>query len=133
MTEIQSSSFTSGWNLPGSQIHLAKMILFKSNATWYNIFSDNQGSFFTFSPGCVKSFRPCNGKIPFCTEERYHHKDGSTVWFICTGKVIEWDESGNPKRMVGVDITRRKHAQLTILKNEAHFQKSSIKPPWQWP
>lgn len=53
------------------------------------------------------------GKVPFYNEVRYHHKDGSTVWVICSGQVIEWDESGQPLRMIGchIDITKRKQAE----------------------
>lgn len=56
------------------------------------------------------------GKIPFYNEVRYHHKNGSTVWVICTGKVIEWDSDGKPVRMVGchIDITERKKAEETL-------------------
>lgn len=36
------------------------------------------------------------GKIPFYNEVRYHHKDGSTVWVLCHGRVIEWDAQDNP-------------------------------------
>jgi PAS domain S-box-containing protein len=53
------------------------------------------------------------GKIPFYNEVRYHHKNGSTVWVICTGKVIEWHSEGRPKRMIGchIDITQRKRIE----------------------
>lgn len=55
------------------------------------------------------------GKIPYDSEVRYYHKDGSIVWVYCRGKVIEWDENGAPLRMVGchVDITKLKKAEDT--------------------
>ena len=31
------------------------------------------------------------GRVPFELDVRYHHKDGSTVWVSCKGKVVEWD------------------------------------------
>ncbi len=51
-----------------------------------------------------------HGRVPYCNEVRYRHKDGSTIWVICAGRVIEWDQAGNPVRMVGchVDITALK-------------------------
>jgi len=54
------------------------------------------------------------GTIPFYNEVRYRHKNGSTVWVICSGQVIEWDADGNPLRMVGchINITERKHTEL---------------------
>ena len=53
------------------------------------------------------------GKIPFHNEVRYHHKNGSTVHIICSGKVVEWDKEGAPLRMVGVhvDVTDLRRAQ----------------------
>jgi len=54
------------------------------------------------------------GTVPFYNEARYRHKDGSTVWVICSGQVIEWDAEGNPLRMVGchIDISERKRTEL---------------------
>lgn len=56
------------------------------------------------------------GKSPYYAEVRYHHKDGSTVWVICTGKVIEWDEDWQPVRIVGahVNITKLKEQQQKL-------------------
>ena len=56
------------------------------------------------------------GKIPYYNEVRYGHKDGSTVWVICSGQVIEWDEAGNPLRMIGchIDISDRKQAEIAL-------------------
>lgn len=53
------------------------------------------------------------GKAPFEAEVRYKHKNGSTVWVYCKGKVVEWDENGAPVRAVGshVDITKLKQAE----------------------
>jgi two-component system, sensor histidine kinase and response regulator len=63
------------------------------------------------------------GEIPFSAEVRYRHKDGSTVWVICSGKVIEWDEEGNPLRMLGshVDITQQKIMEQTLRESEQRF------------
>jgi PAS domain S-box-containing protein len=50
------------------------------------------------------------GRTPFDIEVRYFHKDGSIVWVYCRGQVIEWDNKGEPLRMIGchVDITALK-------------------------
>ena len=63
------------------------------------------------------------GRIPFYAEVRFRHKNGSTVWVICTGKVIEWGKNGEPKRMIGchIDITERKKIELNY---ENLFNKS---------
>lgn len=64
------------------------------------------------------------GEIPFTCEVRYHHKNGSTVWVWCKGKVIEWDENGAPLRAVGshVDITERKQFEIALRSSEERFR-----------
>lgn len=54
-----------------------------------------------------------HGEIPFSCELRNHHKNGSTVWVLARGKVIEWDANDNPVRMVGcnIDITDQKQSE----------------------
>ena len=65
------------------------------------------------------------GTVPYYNQVRYRHKDGSTVWVICTGKVIEWDEAGKPLRMVGchVDITASKKAEEELRDSEESFRR----------
>ena len=70
-------------------------------------------------PGVLDQFNrhvESKGKIPFYNEIRFHHKSGSTVWVICTGKVIEWDDADKPIRMVGchIDITERKRSEEAL-------------------
>ena len=64
------------------------------------------------------------GQIPYSNEVRYRHKDGSTVWVICSGQVIEWDDAGKPLRMVGchIDISDRKTAEISIQNSESLFR-----------
>ncbi len=64
-------------------------------------------------PGMFESFNAhvaSQGKVPFRSIVRYHHKDGSTVWVRCNGKVVEWSDEGAPLRAIGchVDITEEK-------------------------
>ncbi|MEO1145012.1 MAG: PAS domain S-box protein [Cyanobacteria bacterium J06638_22] len=65
-----------------------------------------------------------HGQIPYRVELRYRHKDGSTVWIVCSGQVIEWDEAGNPIRLIGchIDITERKQAEAALLKTGKRYQ-----------
>lgn len=67
------------------------------------IYPDDLASVFEIYDKHVKS----KGLIPYDNEVRYYHKDGSIVWVYCRGQVIEWDEHGEPLRMIGchVDIT----------------------------
>ena len=78
-------------------------------------------------PGVLEVFDnhvQSHGKIPFYNEVRYRHKDGSTVWVICTGRVIEWDEQGQPVRMIGchIDVTRNKNAEAEIRQLNASLE-----------
>ncbi|NNF06895.1 MAG: PAS domain-containing protein [Candidatus Eisenbacteria bacterium] len=50
------------------------------------------------------------GEHPFWQELRYKHKKGYEVWVLCRGRVIEWDDDGQPVRMVGT------HADITTIK-----------------
>jgi PAS domain S-box-containing protein len=55
-------------------------------------------------------------KEPYYCEVRYYHKNGSLIWVICTGRVIEWNADGSAKRMVGshIDITERKRTEEAL-------------------
>lgn len=66
-------------------------------------------------------------------EIRMHHKDGRLVWIWDRGKVVEWDEQGEPIRMIGthVDITemielqekiQRSLEEKTYLLSEVHHR-----------
>lgn len=59
------------------------------------------------------------GKIPYDNEVRYFHKNGGVIWVYCRGKVIEWDDEGQPVRMVG------SHVDITSLKNEIELEKKN--------
>ncbi len=56
------------------------------------------------------------GECPFYQEVRYRHKDGSTIYVICRGRVVEWDKDGTPIRMIGThtDITAMKKIQAQL-------------------
>ncbi|MBT3358295.1 MAG: PAS domain S-box protein [Rhodospirillales bacterium] len=49
-------------------------------------------------------------------ETRRRHKDGSWVWVLDRGKVVEWTDDGKPLRMSGTnsDISKRKKAEDEI-------------------
>ncbi len=64
------------------------------------------------------------GRIPFYNEVRYHHKNGSTVWVICSGRVVEWSQDNKALRMVGchIDITRMKQLEKVLREEKALFK-----------
>jgi PAS domain S-box-containing protein len=79
---------------------------------------------------CMERHIQSQGKIPYRTEIRYQHKNGSLVWVICSGHVIEWDRDGRAVRMVGchIDITDRKLAEIQLQQtNEKLFQATQLK------
>ena len=51
-------------------------------------------------------------------ESRMKHKNGDWIWVLDTGQVVEWEEPGKPRRMIGthVDITEQKLAGEKLLK-----------------
>jgi len=59
----------------------------------------------------------------YICEYRMLHKDDHYVWVLDSGKVVQWDTSGQPHRMLGthLDITERKIAEFDLLqaKDEA--------------
>ena len=80
--------------------------------------------------------RHLRGDTPFYqSEHRLRRKSGDYLWILDRGKVIEWDEQGQPLRMIGThaDISERKrneariqflayHDSLTELPNRAYIQ-----------
>lgn len=65
-----------------------------------------------------------HGQVPYQVELRYRHKDGSPVWIVCSGQVIQWDDMGNPLRLIGchIDITERKRAEAALIKSGQRYQ-----------
>jgi PAS domain S-box-containing protein len=50
-------------------------------------------------------------------EGRMRHRHGHWVWVLDTGRVVEWNDDGSPRRMIGthLDITAQKEAQLELI------------------
>lgn len=50
-------------------------------------------------------------------ETRMRHKDGHVVWILDTGKVVEWDKTNKPSRMIGtqLDITNSKQVEIKLI------------------
>jgi len=65
------------------------------------------------------------GENPYYECEcRMHHKDGSWIWVMDRGKVVQWTEDGKPLRMSGThtDITERKVVEEILLEREQRFR-----------
>jgi PAS domain S-box-containing protein len=66
-----------------------------------------------------------NGLLPaFYCEYRMMTKEGRFKWIYTRGRVIENDENGSPKRMVGVntDFTEQKEISEALKNNEERFR-----------
>ena len=72
-----------------------------SPATWHKLMNDEDLD--TMSKELEKHVKT-KGEYPFRTLARYEHKNGSEVKILCRGKVVEWDDNGNPIKMVGMHI-----------------------------
>ncbi|NOQ82178.1 MAG: EAL domain-containing protein [Methylophaga sp.] len=73
--------------------------------TWKkNIHPDDKARVLTFLNECLKTGGPTE------VEYRLHAFDNSWPWVHSVGEIIEWDDDGNPIRMMGIhrDITERK-------------------------
>lgn len=73
---------------------------------------------------CFEQHILSHGHTPFYNEVRYRHKNGSTVWVICSGQVIEWSLDGKPLRMIGchIDISKLKQAEEKLKRSDAHLK-----------
>lgn len=59
-------------------------------------------------------------------EIRMKHKAGHYIWVLASGKLIERDDQGNPKRMIGthLDITKRKNDEEQIILHDQLLKES---------
>ncbi len=65
------------------------------------------------------------GEIPsYQAEYRQRTQDGQWKWTLSVGKIVAWDESGQPRRMLGthVDINDRKQAEAALQASEAELR-----------
>ena len=62
----------------------------------------------------------------YSCEVRMRHKQGSWIWVLDTGRVVEWSKTGQPIRMVGthLDITETKLAEQRLQKSQANLNKA---------
>jgi PAS domain S-box-containing protein len=65
------------------------------------------------------------GKFPFIQEARYKKADGSTLYVICKGEVVEWHDDNTPIRMIGThtDITELRKATEELVRSNMEFER----------
>ena len=106
------------WNTMGYDPQLME----QSDKEWQKLIDKNDLSYFKEE---YDKHVFTKGNHEFSIPARFLHKNGETKWFICKGKVIEWDKDNNsmPIRMIGTytDITNFKKVQESFEKmNLAH-------------
>jgi PAS domain S-box-containing protein len=63
-------------------------------------------------------------KKPFKMEHRLRKKTGDYIWVLCRGKAVEFNEKGQPLRIVGtnIDITERKKTEEALRESENKYK-----------
>ncbi|MDR1165319.1 MAG: PAS domain-containing protein [Deltaproteobacteria bacterium] len=80
----------------------------------------------------------CQGLTPFYQADfRMRHKNGSTIWAQDRGRVVEYDELGRAKRLMGVmlDVTRQKLIEESLEQNNDQLElifKAARIGAWDW-
>ncbi len=119
------------WNIPEHQEYLSpsfKRMFGYEEAELPNVPETWQRLIFAEDlPGveeCFERHVQSRGQVPYYNEVRYRHKDGSTVWVICSGQVIEWDNEHRPLRMIGchINISKRKQAEERLRRSDEHLR-----------
>ena len=78
------------------------------------------------------------GGLPmYETEFRMRRGDGSIIWAVDRGRVVEWDDFGNPVRLIGVlqDITASKKAEADLSRSETQLEliiRETHIGTWDW-
>ncbi|WP_250126829.1 PAS domain S-box protein [Chroococcidiopsis sp. CCMEE 29] len=78
----------------------------------------------------VAAYHACiTGEVPnYQAEFRHRTQDGQWKWILSVGKIVTWNESGEPIRVLGVftDIDDRKRAEAVLRQSEAQFREQAI-------
>ncbi len=91
-----------------------------SEETWYELIHPEDLA--NYQKEMDKYFE---GRAPiYECEARMKHKEGHWVWVLDRGRAVEWDEEGNPTRLVGIhlDIAYRKNIEERIETERRRFE-----------
>ncbi len=72
----------------------------------------------------LQNYRIAQGSNQATVEFRILRQDGSSFWVLSTGKTVEWDENGQPTRVIGLDINVQefKETQVNLIQSEKKFR-----------
>lgn len=64
----------------------------------------------------LKKHISSHGMIPIYNQIRFRHKNGSIVWVITSGHVVEWDKENQPVQIIGkqINISGLKRLEKTL-------------------
>ena len=111
------------WDIPGDTLFMSPRFKSMFGYTETEIENTPEGRDRLIHPDDRKSEKKVlerhfssRGKEPYDIEKRYTHKDGSIVWVMSRGRVVEWSDEHQPLRMMGVhvDITHLKQRELDV-------------------
>ena len=80
----------------------------------------------------------CRGETPMYEAEfRMRRSDGTVIWAIDRGRVVEWDESGRAVRLMGVlqEITKSKEAEIELVRSKNQLElvvRETRLGTWDW-
>lgn len=65
-----------------------------------------------------------NKETPFYSEFRIKNKKGIWIWFMATGKIVEWDKNLKPTKLIGLiqNIQEKKETLLKLQESEEKFK-----------
>lgn len=84
-----------------------------------SVHPDDRESVVAASDACI------TGEVPnYQVEFRQRTQDGQWKWILSVGKIVTWNESGEPIRALGVytDIDDRKQAEIALQASEAELR-----------
>ncbi|HZW39874.1 MAG TPA: PAS domain S-box protein [Ignavibacteriaceae bacterium] len=72
-----------------------------------------------------------NKRDTYQLEFRQKTVNGDYIWILSTAKIIEWDENGNPKRIIGThtNITSQKDNEKAVQENKLKYEQLFIAEP----
>jgi len=77
--------------------------------------------------GTLSSYFKSNGNLPFKAEFRVVSKNEKNQWVYCFGKTIDFNQEGNPIKILGciLDIDYRKNQEMWMYEHQ-HFLKDHV-------
>ncbi len=128
-----NSDFLWDWSLKDKSVYINNVLKerlgFKNNqlsdrrSQWiHTIYKEDQEKIFLAMQSYIKKETPT-----FTVEHRLVNSDGSIMWALNRGQVVEWGDKGQPLRMIGtlIDITQNKKNELELIESKKLAEKAN--------